>query len=180
MNRTTVNTWLYASAAALCLAAGCATQPAMIEQRILQRADAFEALAPEARERLRLAHVEAGDSTNFLWMAFGDPTLVDYKMPDGSLVTRSAASPEDALSPPPEGYAGETWTYVRTSQPVTAEQRFAQARIGQDLPFQPYQPGAAFAAVPAQPAMRSTKVFTIADGVITHIDTKVETLGDAP
>ena len=91
MKLTTHHAAFALALAALC---GCTTAPTPIEQRIALRPLAFKALDAEQQERTRLAHIQIGDTTNMLWMAFGEPANIT--------VDNAETNP-----------GIETWTYVR-------------------------------------------------------------------
>jgi len=52
---------------------GCLTQQQLIEQRIKDKQDFFNALAPEKQEQLRKGEVYTGDPAEAAWIVYGNP-----------------------------------------------------------------------------------------------------------
>ena len=130
---------------------GCMTmEPTPVESRIAQRAEAFDALDAHQQGRVRLGHIQLGDTTNMLWMAFGEPT--------------STAPAAEGADP-----AVETWTYLREPPPWMN---------GPQPPVPAYQPGALFAPEPPPPPQRIIKTYVLTDGVITDMNTRHEKIGN--
>jgi len=157
-----------AAAFALC---GCVTERSPIEQRIALRQTAFDTLDAYQQERVRLGHIELGDTTDMLWMVFGEPTTISTNT---ILKIWKTAEPITTLFPKPDGEMPEelsgcewceTWSYVREPPPWT---------VGPPPPTAGYQPGAMFAPPPPPPPERVIKIYFLLDGVIKEIDTKRE------
>ncbi|MDA3926195.1 MAG: hypothetical protein PF904_15985 [Kiritimatiellae bacterium] len=66
----TITTILMLSALIL---TGCLTQQQLIEQRIKDKQDFFNTLAPEKQERLRKGKIYTGDSAEAAWIVYGNP-----------------------------------------------------------------------------------------------------------
>ena len=154
-----------ATAAALC---GCLNTATPVEQRIAQRAAAYVELTPEQQGRVRLGHIQLGDTTNMLWMVLGEPA---------DTTTRSVpvAAWVEGADPAEVAAAGEreleTWTYYRDSSPWES---------GPPPPSPTYQPGAMFVPNPPPPPVRTIKAYVFENGVMVGMDTRTETPGDAP
>ncbi len=161
----------FAAALALC---GCVTEPAAVETRITKRSEAFNDLNKDQQERVRLGHIQFGDSMDMLWMSLGDPTTVSYTTSDGqtheSVPWKTYEELYDVF-PAITNCTGETWTYIREPKP----------QPGPVLPkpsVDGYQPGAMYAPEPPAPRQRVTKVYVMADGVIVDMRTTYEPLDD--
>ena len=163
-----MNQWPAAGIACACALCGCLNTATPVEQRIAQRAGAYVELSAEQQGRVRLGHIQIGDTTNMLWMVFGEPA---------EITTRSAPviTGVEGLDPAEVEAAGErlleTWTYYRDPNPWES---------GPRLPSPAYQPGAMFADNPPPPSVRTIKTYVFANGVMVGMDTQTETPGNSP
>ena len=155
---------------ALC---GCQTVPTPVELRIAERADAFAALDAYQQERVRLGHIQIGDTTNMLWMAFGEPTTISTNTAPFFPPLADGEESDENEKIAREIFAGAewmrvTWTYVREQSAWAG---------GPPPPTAGFQPGAMFA--PSPPSIeRVKKIYILFGGVITDMDTQREQVRD--
>jgi len=81
------------------LVAGCLTQQQLIERRAGEKAAFFATLTPENQQRLRKGNVQAGDSSDAVWIVYGRPDRVFQKItPVSTNVVWSYVAQDVALS----------------------------------------------------------------------------------
>jgi len=154
--------WIPAAGiAAACVLCGCLNgADNTIGKRIAQRAAAYVELDNEQQGRVRLGHIQIGDTTNMLWMVHGDPA-------DITASTVSVFAGMEGIDPAELEAAGEreleTWTYYRDANPWES---------GPRLPSPAYQPGAMFADNPPPPPVRVIKTYVCENGVMVGMHTQ--------
>jgi len=168
MNHRTIPAGTAAALAVLLCGCHLLNSQSPVELRIAQRAAAYMELTAEQQGRVRLGHIQLGDTTNMLWMVFGDPAE-----------TATRATPlvaqAEGLDPAEVEAAGEreleTWTYVREPAPWES---------GPRPPSPAYQPGALFVDAPPPPPVRSIKTYVFENGVIVDMGARNETPAKSP